>query len=757
MSDMEGFLGKVVKDSIDDANKFSGQMDGLKLIGQRQINISQQEQISEDRKWIRELEAQIKKLQSELNSEKRKNESSNSGPDSGWARITEHNGIYYRGQSPEGYKKEVSRLQNNILSLNFSLIFKKINLKENIKHLDLLSTYMNIPRDIIDATRRIGTVKYIYKENRKEFIDEIIKNENQQVSFFLNDRADLFDLMNFNSWKRAFHVRWLISTLIDEEEKILQYLRLNPDKKEEVKLLLGDCLPFLEKEGIHFDNPFTPSLYDLKLLIRIQTIVEASRLLMQRYQRQTSSSEEATKKLYDQAKIDILDDNLTYREKNIYEFGLNENIRKILKAGNLEFFNLPNNIETKEDLDRFNYNSYLLRLEHRALKKVIVYYVLKDREMNPNPPEELKKLENNWERKYRDNDIAREALETLADLSEQMSELKSKNKFNYPFMRSLDTLIYCLSDQFILDGQSVISKREQEYNSMLVAERQEKYDAGLDLLKVWLKNEKDIKEFLVNLEFNKNGKIKLPEKLIDPIHYIISSDATIPHVGSDFAKGVKESDDPTHKIRFDQATYVIGGYIKFLKSIINQYKVTLVASENINIGGIFSKKYVKDIYVKFEFDLHSEEYIKANNWQRFEKICTSSILINGKELKVNIDLTEDASGYLRSPNIIYYKVGQYSIEDEIKSLDIAILQTPNAAMHKDNPGPFNKKFIFNQKVDEIPLIPPIGKICSEKIVKQQNPEWGKLSQEVKSSTAFTNEELNQLSQGLRKLVPRNNN
>lgn len=65
MSDMEGFLGKVVKDSAEDAFKQSGFVDGLKLIGQRAINISQIEQITDQKEYIIELETQIKNLRRE--------------------------------------------------------------------------------------------------------------------------------------------------------------------------------------------------------------------------------------------------------------------------------------------------------------------------------------------------------------------------------------------------------------------------------------------------------------------------------------------------------------------------------------------------------------------------------------------------------------------------------------------------------------------------------------------------------------------
>ncbi len=65
MSDLDGFLGKVAKDSADGAFKQSGYVDGLKLVGQRQINISQTEQITDQREYITELETQIRNLKRE--------------------------------------------------------------------------------------------------------------------------------------------------------------------------------------------------------------------------------------------------------------------------------------------------------------------------------------------------------------------------------------------------------------------------------------------------------------------------------------------------------------------------------------------------------------------------------------------------------------------------------------------------------------------------------------------------------------------
>lgn len=68
MSDMEGFLGKVVKDSITDSNKLGNQVDGFKLIGQRKINITQQENLAEQQAYIRELERTIQELKSKNSS-----------------------------------------------------------------------------------------------------------------------------------------------------------------------------------------------------------------------------------------------------------------------------------------------------------------------------------------------------------------------------------------------------------------------------------------------------------------------------------------------------------------------------------------------------------------------------------------------------------------------------------------------------------------------------------------------------------------
>jgi len=65
MSDMDGFLGKVLTDANNGANRQSEFVDGLKLVGQRQINISQTEQITDQKEYISELETQIKNLRRE--------------------------------------------------------------------------------------------------------------------------------------------------------------------------------------------------------------------------------------------------------------------------------------------------------------------------------------------------------------------------------------------------------------------------------------------------------------------------------------------------------------------------------------------------------------------------------------------------------------------------------------------------------------------------------------------------------------------
>jgi hypothetical protein len=65
MSDMDGFLSKVVTESLDGANRQSRDMDGIKLIGQRNINIAQQQQIIENQRYILELKSTIESLKSQ--------------------------------------------------------------------------------------------------------------------------------------------------------------------------------------------------------------------------------------------------------------------------------------------------------------------------------------------------------------------------------------------------------------------------------------------------------------------------------------------------------------------------------------------------------------------------------------------------------------------------------------------------------------------------------------------------------------------
>lgn len=65
MSDMDGFLGKVLTDANNGANRQSNAIDGFKLIGQRNINISQLEQITDQKEYILELETQLRNLKRE--------------------------------------------------------------------------------------------------------------------------------------------------------------------------------------------------------------------------------------------------------------------------------------------------------------------------------------------------------------------------------------------------------------------------------------------------------------------------------------------------------------------------------------------------------------------------------------------------------------------------------------------------------------------------------------------------------------------
>ncbi len=65
MSDLDGLLGKVVTDANNGANRQSDAVDGFKLIGQRQINIKQLDQIIDQKEYIAELETQIRSLKRE--------------------------------------------------------------------------------------------------------------------------------------------------------------------------------------------------------------------------------------------------------------------------------------------------------------------------------------------------------------------------------------------------------------------------------------------------------------------------------------------------------------------------------------------------------------------------------------------------------------------------------------------------------------------------------------------------------------------
>ena len=65
MSDMDGFLGKSVIDSIESNKELNRNLDGYKLINQRKLNLNQQQQITADREYIRTLEETVAKLKDE--------------------------------------------------------------------------------------------------------------------------------------------------------------------------------------------------------------------------------------------------------------------------------------------------------------------------------------------------------------------------------------------------------------------------------------------------------------------------------------------------------------------------------------------------------------------------------------------------------------------------------------------------------------------------------------------------------------------
>ena len=66
MADMENFLGNVVIDSIKDNQRLNQLGNQDKLIGQRKVNLIQQEQITNDREYIRTLEQTVKSLKEEI-------------------------------------------------------------------------------------------------------------------------------------------------------------------------------------------------------------------------------------------------------------------------------------------------------------------------------------------------------------------------------------------------------------------------------------------------------------------------------------------------------------------------------------------------------------------------------------------------------------------------------------------------------------------------------------------------------------------
>ena len=76
MADMEDFLGKVALDAINGGKDVTRIATQDKLIGQRNLNIIQQGQITDNKEYIRSLEAEIHSLKSQLEKERRQN----SGP-----------------------------------------------------------------------------------------------------------------------------------------------------------------------------------------------------------------------------------------------------------------------------------------------------------------------------------------------------------------------------------------------------------------------------------------------------------------------------------------------------------------------------------------------------------------------------------------------------------------------------------------------------------------------------------------------------
>ncbi len=143
MADMDGFLGNSIVDSIKDAQRLDRQMDGLKLIGQRKINIVQQEQITNNREYIRSLETEISQLKSQIQELQSKSSSGYNLFVSDEQREAYYNNEHRQEGLDEGYRIAHQEYQN-LLSRPFQEIAAQNgNFKETYEaQMELMADWM---------------------------------------------------------------------------------------------------------------------------------------------------------------------------------------------------------------------------------------------------------------------------------------------------------------------------------------------------------------------------------------------------------------------------------------------------------------------------------------------------------------------------------------------------------------------------------------------------------------------------------------
>ncbi len=720
MSDLDGLLGKVVVDSIDGANKLSQQMDGWKLIGQRQINALQQEQINTNRGHIRDLETTISSLRKEISNLKGQVSNQDGGPTNGWANVSIIMGYMSRSQSYAGYKKEVERLQSNITHLSKSLLDNKINSKEQSLMIETLSKNPNntLPFDILNAVIKLSRKKYFPQDDGQpsELLKELTNNEDNHVSWFLSKDIKRFDLIKLDTQTSNFLINWIYQEYVTGEFTLKNYLRENPSKIEEVNNL------FTQLNLDHkFTNVFTTSLREQYLFIHHLIAKQVSFAKTQEFQKLLGISNEELSLNFQESRKQILSDNLTERDRKIYNLSLDEKTRNLLKDVDLDNIIIPENVTNKEELDQFQIALLAFQLETKSWNKLLTSLAIQESEVNKKEV----RAEDKWVLEYRDNDPGRDILEQITDISVYFDELKDNGYFNFKFLSSLGFFKSYIAEKSRINKNNIVRQRETEKEQKIDNILTERLNKSVNLIKGYKQYEDDITELANNFNFSTSSTLVIPTH----IEELLKANETKGsfYFGADEHKEIQKQG---LNIPWEELEHISNKF-KLICEVRDSLRFSLVADKPENIGSMFSKKMARRVYLKIETPLKEKT-----------PFYSAKFLIDNKAYSIFVN-----SSYRTSqPLVRYVLLGEFELNQVIKSIGFTMNKDDTTKMHPKTPNG-NGKLIFNKDVDSLPESPEHAYIVYT-LLQDWKIAKTRTKPPIPNDYGFTREEMVKFSEGL---------